>query len=286
MKLVVCDDDVTLRSVVSRMAEGVGHTVIAETDRASDAVELVTRFGAEGLVLDLSLPWGTGAEAVHELRARAAPCEIVLFTSYADDSPELRDLVRAVVEKPDFELLEAVLQQLASADGAPTPVGRERRRTPRERPAIGPAVVRSPSGLEDPDSFQRVIDVLEPGDALLDVHVAAPEGPVLDPFNRLVHTDRVLAVARTLRVVLRLQDRMSGEGDELHAILLDGERAGVESVWRRLERAHEQAGIGGVLSGGWGVCQVDESPYAAQARARTACQRSIGQPPGDRLWAG
>ena len=68
MKLVVCDDDVTLRGVVSRLAVDAGHHVLAETDSAADAVDMVLRFGAEVLILDLSLPWGSGLRAVKELR--------------------------------------------------------------------------------------------------------------------------------------------------------------------------------------------------------------------------
>lgn len=289
MKVVVCDDDVTLRSVVSRLAEGVGHTVIAETDVASDAVELVTRFGAEVLVLDLSLPWGSGIEAIQALHERGSACQTVVFTAYAEDTPEVRDAgVRAVVEKPDFESLERVLSELAR--GLPAPVAgvdHERRKTPRERPRVPPSVVRSPSGLEEPGSFAGVIAALEPGDVVLYVHVAPPEGVAPgDPWSRLVHTDRFLAVARTLRAVLRVQDRVSVEDDALIALLLDAERVGVESAWRRLERAHEAARTGGVISGGWGICQHAEPPFAAQGRARDAARRSVGQPPGDRLWAG
>lgn len=287
MRLVVCDDDANLRSVVSRLAEEHGLTVIAETDNAADAVELIARFGAGVLVLDLSLPWGSGTEALQRIRAQAVPCQVIVFTSYREELPRgAESVVRAVIEKPDFDSLAQVFADLA-AGVAPSVSGldHERRKPQRERPNMPPAVVRSPSGIEDPETFAGVLLVLEPGDAVLYVHVAAPDD-ALDEWGRLLHTDRFLAVGRAMRSVLRIYDRLSVEGDELVAALLDSDRGGVESLWERLQDAHLRAGTGGVISGGWAVVDEQEPAYAAQAHARDAVRRSVGQPPGDRLWAG
>lgn len=288
MKLVVCDDDATLRSVVSRLAEGIGHTVIAETDRATDAVELVVRFGADGLVLDLSMPFGSGVEAVTALRERAPECRIVVFTSYADETPQVREAaLRAVVDKPDFERLEEVLRELAEDQAVvPEGGGPERRRPPRPRPELVAPGALSPSGLEAHESFEQIVRNLCAADAVLYVVVTPSEGPVLDPWDRLLHTDRFLAVARTLRTVLRVQDRLTAEDDLLSAVLLDAERAGLESAWRRLERAHEQSGVGGIITAGWAMPDGLELPQQTRSRARDAARLSVGQPPGDRLWAG
>jgi len=284
MKLVVCDDDVTLRSVVTRLAEAVGHNVIAETDNAEDAVQLIMRFGAEALVLDMSLPYGSGVRAVEELRDYGIPCQIIVFTAYADESPDLHSAVRAIVDKPDFEALERVLVELAH--GIPrTEVQGEQRKPARARPHVPPLASRTPSGLEEPTAFAEVIDALEPGDGILIVHVAA-NAVVASPWQELVETDRLLAVARNLRAALRVQDRLSIDGPDLAVLLLDARRVGVESLWHRLERIHDRSGIGGVLSGGWAVLDDGESTFAAVARARDAAHRSMGQPPGDRLWAG
>ena len=284
MKIVVCDDDATLRSVVSRMAEEVGHTVIAETDSARDAVELITRFGAQALVLDLSLPWGSGMEAIYEIRNGEIPCDVVVFTSYADDSPDVRRSgVKAVIEKPDFDALEEALRGLGTADAG---TGQERRRTPRPRPRVPQPDIKSPSGIEEPSTFDAVIDALEPNDGVLVVHVAVPEERLEPDWAELLNHDRFLAVARNLRTVLRVQDRLTVEDGRLVAVLLDGERAGVESVWKRLERVEGLTGGAMVVSGGWSLVQPGEPPLAALVRARDAAARSVGRAPGDRLWAG
>lgn len=293
MKLVVCDDDVTLRGVVSKLAADAGHSVLAETDSAADAIDMVLRFGAEALILDLSLPWGSGMRAVKELRAAGSSCQIVVFTAYAADSPEVRDAgVRAVIEKPDFEGLEAVLASMAAGAEASTPDGAERRRPVEARSTMPQPGFLTASGIESPYTFAGAIEDLQPGDAVLVVHVATPEHG-RGWHGRLAETDHLLAVARALRAVLRVQDRMSvvePVGDEpmadLRALLLGGGRPGVESVFRRLERAHEALAIGGVISGGWALVEAGATGPLAVSRADDAARRSIGQPEGDRLWAG
>jgi hypothetical protein len=60
----------------------------------------------------------------------------------------------------------------------------------------------------------------------------------------------------------------------------------VESVWRRLERAHELAKGPGILSGGWALVDEVVPGPAALGRASDAAARSTGRPDGERLWAG
>lgn len=293
MKLVVCDDDVTLRGVVSKLASDAGHTVLAETESAADAVDMVLRFGAEGVILDLALPWGGGLRVISELREAGSPCQVVVFTSYAADSPEVRETgVRAVIEKPDFEGLVEVLETLAKGQEADTPTGAERRRVFVPRSAMPPAGGVAASGVESPITFADALLHIEPGDAVLVVHLAVPDAGA-GWFARLSAADLILAVARNLRSVLRTQDRLTvGDPDpderitDLRAFLLGGGRPGVESVFRRLERAHASVDLPGVLSAGWAVAEGDMAGGLVLARAEDGARRSVGLPEGDRLWAG
>ena len=293
MKLVVCDDDVTLRGVVSKLATDAGHSVLAETDSAADTVDMILRFGAEAVILDLSLPWGGGMRVIEELRQAGAPCQIVVFTSYAADSPEVRDAgVRAVIEKPDFEALEQVLHELAKGLEASTPTGAERRRAFEPRSSMPPPGAASASGVESPQTFADALVHLEAGDAVLVVHVATPD-PGPGWYARVVGLDHTLAVARNLRSVLRVQDRLTvGDPDaeervtDLVALLLGGGRPGIESVFRRLEKAHTATRLPGVVSGGWAVVEPGMPGVLAVSRADDAARRSIGRSAGDRLWAG
>ena len=293
MKLVVCDDDVTLRGVVSKLATEAGHAVLAETDSVTDAVDMVVRFGAEVLILDLALPWGSGLLAVQELREQASSCQIVVFTAYPADSPVVREAsVRAVIEKPDFEGLERVLRDLAAGGIADTPVGAERRRPLPERPTFPRPGRQTLSGLEDPESFADSVNHLAPGDSVLVVHVSGID-ETAGWFARLDAADQLLVAARALRISLRVQDRLSAEPPppdarpcELVALLLAGGRSGVESLWARLDTAFKAGHGRGVLSGGWATCDEPGTGGRALLRARDAAHRSLGRPEGDRLWAG
>jgi hypothetical protein len=57
-------------------------------------------------------------------------------------------------------------------------------------------------------------------------------------------------------------------------------------VFRRLERVHVSTGLAGVVSGGWALAEGGMAGGLVVARADDAARRSIGQPAGDRLWAG
>ena len=293
MNVVVCDDDSTLRGVVSKLATAAGHNVLAETDSGNDAVEMVLRFKPEVLVIDLDLPWGSGLQAVRDLRQAGSPVEIVVFTNWAADSPEVRAAeVRAAIEKPDIESLERVLAALAAGLAADSPAGADRRESPLARPHFPVHGRISASGLEEPDTFHDAVVRLEPGDAVVIVHVAGLEY-AQGWYDRVAATDQVLAVARLLRAVLRAQDRLSlvepGLDDrpaDLVALVLGGRGRGIESVWRRLQRAHEVSSLPGIINAGWAMSDDGVVGPVALSRAVDAASRSIGRPPGDRLWAG
>jgi CheY-like chemotaxis protein len=293
MNVIVCDDDPTIRHVVTRLATEAGHNVLAETDSGPAAVDMVTRFGPEVLILDLALPWGAGMEAVRELRRQGSPVQIVLFTMWAADSPEVREAaVRAVIEKPDFASLEQVLNDLAAGVTPSTPAGAERRHGQPSRVGFPMQGRMSASALEDPERFHDAVLAAEPGDAALVVQIAGLQYSS-GWYERVAATDQVLAVARLLRAVLRLQDRLTmidpGPDDrpsELLALILGGGRVGVESVWNRLQKAHDVSALPGILSAGYSLCIEGVAGPMMVARAIDAAKQSSGRPPGERLWPG
>jgi DNA-binding response OmpR family regulator len=293
MRIVVCDDDSTLRGVVTKLATVAGHHVLAETDSGPDAVEMVLRFKPEVLIIDLDLAWGAGIQAVRDLREAGSPVQIVVFTNWATNSPEVRAAeVRAAIEKPDFESLERVLAALAAGLAAESPAGADRREPPAARPDFPAHGRLSSSGLEEPETFDNAVLRLEPGDAVLIVHVAGLEYAV-GWYDLIAASDQVLAVARLLRAVLRTQDRLSvvdpvldERPADLIALVLGGAGRGVESIWRRLQRAHEVSSLPGIISAGWAMCDEGVAGPVAVSRAADAANRSIGRPAGDRLWAG
>ena len=207
------------RSVISSLVEERGGQVIAEADRAFEAIDLIDRFGANLVVLDMSLAGGSGIEVVHHVReVRGAEAQVVIFTAFWDAARDLRGAGVRVVEKPSFEDLEKALDAALADLGSPA-VDRERRREVRTMWAA----IRSTSGLDDAADFYRAVASAEPGDALIGV-------PVAD-----VDVDEV---ARAVRKLVRDQDRMTVRDATLVLLLVGGADDGAAAALRRLADTH------------------------------------------------
>jgi CheY-like chemotaxis protein len=248
MRIVVCDDDVDMRAIVTSLAEGRGHSVIAETDNAADARRLIERFGADVLILDLSLRLGGARELLSEFVGDAGPCPIVVFSAFSGD-------VRAdypgivFVDKPDFPGLEAELDRLAAQPARPE--GLER----RHEPSHGRAVPQRPSAREDlADEFFRALDLAEPGDTLL--AVTALEAGAIDPISM-----EALAGAAVRSV--RVQDHVIQEPSCVVLFLVGGAPGTSEIVLQRI-RSHIRLSPSVV----WAVAQLDGREPPADAFVR------------------
>src|SRR4051812_33632732 len=100
MRIVVCEDDVTLRSVLSSLLEESGDEVIAESDNAMEALELVRRFRPDVVLLDHALRSGTGLEVVQTIESEPdLTCRIVLFSGFTEASRVQETSDVTVIEK-------------------------------------------------------------------------------------------------------------------------------------------------------------------------------------------
>jgi len=276
MRAVVCEDDVVVRGLVSQLAEQAGHEVIAETDNPMDAVDLVDRFGAGLVILDLSLPVRSGTDMLQVLRERGLDPTVVVFTAFASDEAELRRAgAMAVIEKPDFGALEDVLESVDSAQPS-VPTIERRRSAEEERRVPAPAAV-TPSGIESPVSFRPAMENMRPGDALV-VFPVTPD-PAADGSDEVWANvsllDRRFAVARLLRLTLRVQDRLSVDPDgQLLALLVNGGPEGPRAVLTRCQmlRHRERLGVG--VGAGYAVHATGDLPAATLARARGAAAQA------------
>lgn len=296
MRVVVCDDDAVLRSVVTTLAEQAGHEVLAETDSGADAIAMIERFGAELLVLDLALPGLSGFDVLVELRRRELDCDVVVFTAFDTETDAvLAAGARAVVVKPDLAALDAALAVVPAAD---LPAGRERRRPdPRHDRLRRPPVAEvGPSGVAPPALVDEWMATLRAGDAVLAVAVDHPDVRPPTAWGRLRNADRLLAVARTAHRVLRAQDRvglhepdvaLAGDDGLLVCLLLGGGRAGPPASFARLVSAH--LGVDPLASprGGWVAIGQGDDPRTAARRAVGAVTAATTAPTGaHRLFAG
>jgi len=118
-RIMVVDDEPSVRKLVSRLLESLGHDVV----EAQDGAEALARAGdapVDMVLLDIDMPGIDGLETLRRLR-RAAPDTIVVMVSGIQDEPRavraLEDGARDFIRKP-FDLArlkEIVDHQLALA---------------------------------------------------------------------------------------------------------------------------------------------------------------------------
>ena len=264
---VVCDDDEGLRAVISALCEEQGIEVVAETDSAGDAAELVRRFDIDLLVLDLSLKESSGTATLHHLYDAGLHPTIVVFSAYANDAASLRALgATEVVEKPDLERLAEVLAEIVGGARGAAPT--DDRRTASRAVHDPPTLWRSPSGVSATQDLTHSTQTLEVGDAVLGVALVgldALEGDV----GPVLIADCRLAVGRDLRTTLRVQDLLHEAPDHAGfiALLRGGDARSADAVWARLTRSVRSAELPGQLRG---VGARVDALGAADAVARVA----------------
>jgi CheY-like chemotaxis protein len=225
MKIVVCDDDPGVRAAVTLLAEEHGHRVIAETDNALDAAGLVRRFEADALILDLSLQFGRGQDALDRLVDMGERrCHVIVFSAFADD--ELAGYADVpVIKKPDFDALSDALDALANratgADGE------------RRRPLSTLVTPRPSSDFEDqPPDFFAALDKATTGDSLLALTIPPAAGGELDQ-------EALDMLAGAVSRVIRVQDRLLRQPRWLVVLLVGGTATTPASVAVRVKRALE-----------------------------------------------
>ncbi|HEV8549725.1 MAG TPA: PAS domain S-box protein, partial [Polyangiaceae bacterium] len=88
-RILVVDDDATVRRQIVRMAEARGHTVVEASD-AFGAFAVLAGGGVELVLLDVTMPEMGGIDIVREARARGYRVPIVLMSGYSDFPLETR----------------------------------------------------------------------------------------------------------------------------------------------------------------------------------------------------
>ena len=99
MKVLIADDDQTIRALLFDMLVELGHAVVAATNGA-EAVELCAREQPDLVFLDFLMPKLSGLDALKAMRERGLRMPAVLLTAISDAS--LREMEGA--EQPDAVL--------------------------------------------------------------------------------------------------------------------------------------------------------------------------------------
>lgn len=84
-RLLIADDDPTVRGVIRTFVEADGYEVCGEAADGVEAIDRAAKLKPDLIVLDLAMPRLNGAEAASILRQAMPKVPILLFTMYADD---------------------------------------------------------------------------------------------------------------------------------------------------------------------------------------------------------
>ena len=113
MRVLVVDDDETIRRLLGVVLPLEGIEVVGQADDGVGALEEVARLTPDGVVLDLRMPSLDGWETTRRLHERHPATRVVVYTSEPPDrTAPLVDLgAHAVVRKPagGAELARALL---------------------------------------------------------------------------------------------------------------------------------------------------------------------------------
>ncbi len=101
MKVLIADDDQTIRALLTDMLVDLGHSVIAAVNGA-EAVELAARKQPDAVILDFLMPKLSGLDALKAMRERGLAMPAVLLSAISDSSMR---------EQEGFEAPDAILEK-------------------------------------------------------------------------------------------------------------------------------------------------------------------------------
>lgn len=102
MKVLIADDDRTIRALLGDLLVGIGHEVVM-AENGAEAVEVCIREQPDVAILDFLMPKLSGLDALKKMRERGCTTPVVLLTAISDSSVrelEGADGPAAILEKP------------------------------------------------------------------------------------------------------------------------------------------------------------------------------------------
>ena len=117
-RILVVDDDAAVRSLIVRILTRRGDVVVGEAGSVADALTSADALRPDVALVDIGLPDGDGFALTRQLRARAWPICVVIFSSDADPTnAAAAERAGAVGFLPKDELLGPALQRLIGSEG-------------------------------------------------------------------------------------------------------------------------------------------------------------------------
>src|SRR5437762_1631438 len=86
IRVLIADDHTVVRQGLRILLEGAGDMqVVGEAEDGLKAVEKTTSLHPDVVVMDLSMPFMDGIEAIREIRAKAPSIKVLVLSTYGGD---------------------------------------------------------------------------------------------------------------------------------------------------------------------------------------------------------
>ena len=93
IRVLIADDHAVVREGIRRVLSAPGFAIVGEAATGTEAIERAAATTPDVVVLDISMPRGSGLQAVERIRA-AAPSARILFLSVHDETEYVLETVR------------------------------------------------------------------------------------------------------------------------------------------------------------------------------------------------
>jgi DNA-binding NarL/FixJ family response regulator len=121
---MLVDDDPSARFLLRTiLGDHPEFEVVAETGRASEAVQLLREHAPDVVLLDARMPLADGYEVAGNLREERPSIRLILLTSYVDDEVRSRAItaqIDATLDKGEFDAVPRVVREVVSREPGAT----------------------------------------------------------------------------------------------------------------------------------------------------------------------
>ena len=115
MRVVIADDDATLRALVRGiLGDEEGFEVVGEAGDGTTAMALVAELEPDVVILDMAMPQPTGPEVLQHVKKTSPAIKVLLLTAYPDVMEPWIDLADGRLAKTQVSELPDRLRELTS----------------------------------------------------------------------------------------------------------------------------------------------------------------------------
>lgn len=127
MKVLIVDDDETVRTALSRYLARCGYEVVGEAHDGESGVEIARRTEPDVVIMDLKMPNMTGTEAARALRRTHPAIEVIMHSAFDETAfrtvAEHAGATHYVVKGEGPDRLLAVLAEVSGRRAPGSPAG-------------------------------------------------------------------------------------------------------------------------------------------------------------------